>query len=80
MNLIEQFPDISEKVRAKSKIKKRKSITRINRGAQAHYEEKTNAGYPEAALRRWHLKMLFLIAVSVGITYYALMNRSLFMG
>jgi hypothetical protein len=77
MNLIEQFPDVSDKIRAKRKMKQTKASKRISRPAQVYHEPKSVAGSHEAAFRRWHLKVLLIIAGSIGITYYALLNSPL---
>lgn len=78
MNLIEQFPDVSEKIRARRNLKKVKASMRITRSAASYHEERTVAESHEAAFRKWHVKVLFIIAGSIAITCYALLNSPLF--
>jgi hypothetical protein len=73
MNLIQQFPDISGSIRAKIK---RANIP-VNATRPLPYSEDIAlAAHYEGKFRRWHLKLLFIIASCVGTIYFALLNSA----
>lgn len=72
MNLIQQFPDTSEKIRTKIKVHQR-----IYRAANAlqppvYSESKEVIEFYEGTFRRWHIKLLFIIATCLGAGYFVL--------
>jgi hypothetical protein len=74
MNLIKQFPDISEKMRAKTRMEQR--VYRVANAMQplTYIEDKAVAKYYEGEFRRWHFKLFFIMAASVGGIYFALLK------
>jgi hypothetical protein len=74
MNLIDQFPDVSEKMRANIRMS-RKNYASANAIQPLSYSEgEAVSRYYEGEFRRWHFKLLFIVAASVGIVYLALLN------
>jgi hypothetical protein len=71
MTLIKQFPDISGRIRAK--------IKRANKPVNASWplpynEDPGVAAYYEGEFRRWHMKLFFIVAACIAISYFAILN------
>ena len=76
MNLIQQFPDISGKIRARIKINNRnyKAVNPVQ--PLSYIENEVVSKYYEGEFRRWHLKFLFIIAFTLGILYFTLLKSA----
>jgi len=75
MNLIQQFPDISGKMRAR--IKTNQNYRAANAMQPLSYiESQAVVQYYEGEFRRWHLKLLFIIVASFGTLYFAILKSS----
>ena len=76
MNLILQFPDISEQMRSKTKRNQR-NFKAVNANHPMPYsEDETITKYYEGEFRRWHFKLLFIIAASLGIVWFSVLNSA----
>ena len=75
MNLIQQFPDVSAERRAKSKADKRNFRTANARRLVPYAEEQSVAKYYERAFRLWHIKFIFILAATLGLTYYFILKN-----
>lgn len=74
MNLTKQFPDISEKLRAKIKISAR-NYKPVNAPQSSSYiEDQAVVKYYEGEFRRWHLKLLFIVVVTLSSFYLVLLK------
>jgi hypothetical protein len=74
MNLIEQFPDISAKVRAKIKMDPSNYKAVNARFPSSYYENEAVTKYYAGQFRKWHLKLFFILAVCVSIFYFTLLQ------
>jgi hypothetical protein len=74
MNLIQQFPDISQTLRAKIKINNRSYKAANAQQSSSYIEDKDVVRYYENGFRRWHFKLLFIVAAILGIFYFALLE------
>jgi hypothetical protein len=76
MNLIKQFPDISEKMRAKIRMEQR--VYRVTNAMQplTYIEDKAVVKYYEGEFKRWHFKLFFIVAASIGGVYFVLLKSS----
>ena len=71
MNLIQQFPDISGRIRAKIK----RANKPVNANRQLPYSEDPGTpAYYEGGFRRWHVKLFFIIGACMAIIYFAFLN------
>lgn len=76
MNLILQFPDISEEMRSKSK-KNQRNYKAINANHPLAYsEDEIVSKYFEGEFRRWHIKLFIIIAASLGFLWFTIINIS----
>lgn len=74
MNLVQQFPDISQNLRSKNE-KGNRSFRAANAKQSLKYiESESVAQYYEGEFRRWHIKFLFLVAVTCGLIYVVLLK------
>jgi hypothetical protein len=77
MNLVQQFPDISAKIRSKNSMNgKKKHGTANVKQSLGYIEDKTVAQYYEGEFRRWHIKFLFIVAATLGICYLIVLKSS----
>jgi hypothetical protein len=76
MSLIEQFPDISEKVRAKIKMSGRNYKAANAPFPLSYCESDAVTKYYEGQFKRWHLKLLFTLAVCVSLLYFTLLQSA----
>ena len=67
MNLVQQFPDISEKMRSKDKAGARNYRSENAREYLGDSEEDAVVKHYEAEFRKWHIKFLFILSVTLGI-------------
>jgi hypothetical protein len=74
MNLVQQFPDISEKMRSKSKMVGRNSRSANAERSLGCVEADAVVQYYEGEFRRWHIKFLFIVAATLGITYFIILK------
>jgi hypothetical protein len=73
MSLIQQFPDISGRIRAKIK----RAIKPVNASRTLPYSEDPGvAAYYEGEFRRWHVKLLFIGAACMATIYLAILNSA----
>ena len=73
MSLITQFPDISPKIREKTRMKRsRKAIS--YRPSALDPIEKTTAQMYERQFRKWHLQLFFTMIIILTIIYLILLN------
>jgi hypothetical protein len=71
MNLIQQFPDVSKKMREKLKLSK-KDYSAIEDGP--YYQSNVLAKYYDREFRKWHFKMLLILATLFGSIYMIVMH------
>jgi hypothetical protein len=74
MNLIQQFPDISEEMRSKNK-----AGVKIYRSANAkkslgYTEEEAVVKHYEGEFKKWHIKFLFILSATLGIVSLILLK------
>jgi hypothetical protein len=74
MNPIEQFPDISEKVRAKIKMSSRNYKAANALFPVSYCESDAVTKYYEGHFKRWHVKLFFILAVCVSLFYFTLLQ------
>ena len=75
MNLIQQFPDISEERRSKNESGYRNSRT-ANARQVGYMEEAAVVQYYPGEFRRWHIKFILMVAATLGTIYVALLKSS----
>jgi hypothetical protein len=76
MNLIQQFPDISQKIRSKIAEGQRNYKTANAKQAMPYSEEEAVSAYYEGEFRRRHFKLFFIVGSILGIIYFALLKGS----
>jgi hypothetical protein len=76
MNLIKQFPDISEKMRAKTRIDQRIYRTANAVRPLTYMEDKAVVEFYDGEFRKWHFKLFFIVAASIGVIYFTLLKTS----
>jgi hypothetical protein len=74
MTLIEQFPDVSEKVRAKFKIALRKQRDENAFRELPYDHDKSLVKFYDDEFRKWHIKLLFIILSIVAMIYGLVFN------
>ena len=74
MNLVRQFPDISEKMRSKNETGGRSSRSANAKQSRGYWEDDAVVKYYEGQFRRWHLQFLFILAATLGVTYIIILN------
>jgi len=67
MTLIQQFPDISEELRLKSQMRDRSNKSNSAMQPLGYIEDQAVVQYYEGTFKRKHLKILVIVAVSLGI-------------
>ena len=74
MNLIQQFPDISAKIRSKTGVVDKKYRSANAKQSSGYIEHESVAQYYEGEFRRWHIKFLFILTASLGIFWVVLLK------
>jgi hypothetical protein len=74
MTLIQQFPDISQTIRSKNKTGDRRYRSANAKKSLGYLESDAVARYYEGEFRRWHVKFLFIVAATLGITCVILLG------
>ena len=74
MNLIQQFPDVSAQQRAKNKSDERSFRTANARRPTPYAEDPSVVKYYHSAFRSWHIKFAFIVAATLGLTYYFILE------
>jgi hypothetical protein len=75
MNLIKQFPDITEKMRSKIKVTQKNYKTAY--AAQVIYvEDEAVVKFYEGEFRRWHFKLFFIVGSILAILYFGLLQSA----
>jgi hypothetical protein len=79
MNLIQQFPDISEKMRCKNRRMGQRIYRTANAVQSVTYSEDRGSrpNHYDGEFRRRHFKLFFIVAASLGTIYFALLKSSL---
>jgi hypothetical protein len=74
MNPVQQFPDISEKIRSKNRIVERNYRSANARRSLAYTEEDALVKYYEGEFRKWHIKFLFILSATIGVVALILLK------
>jgi hypothetical protein len=74
MNLVQQFPDISEKMRSKNEMGGQDYRSANAKRSSDYTEDEAVAQYYEGEFRRWHIKFLFIVAATLAITYFIILK------
>jgi hypothetical protein len=74
MNLVQQFPDISENLRTKNGMGNRHSRSANSKQSLAYVEDETVVQYYEGEFRKWHFKFLVILAAIFGMIYFLLLK------
>jgi hypothetical protein len=74
MTLIQQFPDISEKMRSKNQMDYRNNRSANTKRPLGYIENEAVIQYYEGTFRRWHIKFLSIVAVTLGIIYVIILK------
>jgi hypothetical protein len=74
MNLVQQFPDISEKMRSKKEMGDRSYRSANAKQSLGYIEDEAVVQYYEGEFRRWHIKFLFIVAATLGVTYVIILK------
>jgi hypothetical protein len=75
MNLIKQFPDITEKMRLKIKTTQ-KSYKAANAAQPIYLEDEAVVKFYEGEFKRWHFKLFFIVGAILAILYYGLLQSA----
>lgn len=78
MNLIKQFPDITEKMRAKIKVTQKNYKTANAIQPVILIEDEAVVKFYEGKFKRWHFKLFFIIGSILAILYYGLLQSASF--
>lgn len=76
MNLIQQFPDVSQKIRSKIAEGQRNYKTANAKQSIIYSEEEAVSAHYEGEFRRWHFKLFFIVGSILGTIYFALLKSS----
>lgn len=81
MNLIEQFPDVSMKMREKCNMRRKKYRQTFFREPLTYNPDRTLAKFYEREFRKLHLKVFVIIAALLAGFYLIMLNsRWLYQG
>jgi hypothetical protein len=76
MNLIQQFPDVSMKMQDKFKSRK-KSYQWKNTNAELTFDKNlVQTKFYDNEFKKWHIKLIFIIALGVALLCFILFNVS----
>jgi hypothetical protein len=74
MNLVHQFPDISETIRSKNKAGSRSYRSANAKKYPGYSEEQAAVKYYDGEFRKWHIKFLFILSATLGIVSLILLK------
>jgi hypothetical protein len=74
MTMAQQFPDISETLRLKNRIRDRNVRSASNKQSMGRVADQALTKYYEREFRKWHIKFLFIVAATLGVVYFILLK------
>jgi hypothetical protein len=74
MNLIQQFPDISVKMHDKFKSRKKSHQWKIVNPEITFDENLIQAKFYNNEFKKWHIKLVFIIALTLVSLYFIVSN------
>jgi glutaminase len=76
MNLVQQFPDISEKLRSKNEKSYRNFRSANVKQSSGYIEDEAVVQYYEGEFRRCHIKFLSIVVATFAVIYVILLKSS----
>jgi hypothetical protein len=79
MNLIEQFPDISLKIREQFKNDNRNLRVKNYSGTLTYDSDKALTKIYDDESRKWHIRLALIVLASVASIYFIIVNAPRFL-